>query len=172
MLGKREAATVTQEGKSLKKHIEGVLFRPAVLHPDERGELCEIYNPAWAIHPEPLRYIYMATVWPGKVKGWIYHELQDDRIFGAVGYMKWVLYDLREDSPTRGMINEFHLTERNRGLLIVPKFVAHAVQNIGTCDAMFVNTPTRPYNYAAPDKIRIPFDSPDIPYSFDRGPGW
>jgi dTDP-4-dehydrorhamnose 3,5-epimerase len=50
--------------------------------------------------------------------------------------------------------------------------VYHAVRNIGTGDAMFVNMPTRPYDHADPDKYRIPVQNDVIPFSFDDGPGW
>jgi hypothetical protein len=43
------------------------------------------------------------------------------------------------------------------------------VQNVGTSEAFFINLPTRPYDYADPDKYRIPVDSGKIPYSFDSG---
>jgi dTDP-4-dehydrorhamnose 3,5-epimerase len=169
--GQRDSATVRPDGQRLMKMIEGVSLRTAVTHPDERGELCEIYNPAWGVHPDPLVYIYMATIRPQKIKGWVYHEKQDDRIFVVAGSVKAVLCDLRDGSPTKGLINEFFITERNRALLVIPRMVAHALQNIGTADAVFVNSPTAPYNHAAPDKTRIPPNSPEIPYSFDVGPG-
>ena len=41
----------------------------------------------------------------------------------------------------------------------------HAVQNVGQVDAYFVNTPTRPYDHAHPDKRRLPVDSDEIPFS-------
>jgi dTDP-4-dehydrorhamnose 3,5-epimerase len=171
-IGQRDQATVRKDGQRLMKLIDGVKIRPAITHPDERGELCEIYDPAWGIHPEPLRYIYMATVRPGWVKGWVYHEKQDDRLFVISGHLKIVLYDTRKSGPTEGMINEIHVSERNRSLVTIPSFVAHAVQNVGTDDAIFVNAPTQPYNHDAPDKVRISLDSPAIPYSFDRRLGW
>ena len=170
--GTPDPQTVSKDGRRLMRPIDGVALRPAITHPDERGELCEIYDPTWGVLPAPLTYVYMATVRPGKIKGWVYHEFQDDRLFVAFGAVKIVLYDLRAESPTKGMINEFHVTERNRGLLVVPRMVAHAVQNIGSVDAAFINMPTKPFNHEKPDKRRIPLDSPDIPYSFEPSIGW
>ena len=37
---------------------------------------------------------------------------------------------------------------------------------IGTAEAMFVNLPTRPYDYDAPDKRRLPADTDAIPFRF------
>jgi len=110
--------------------------------------LCEIYNPAWGIHPDSLVYVYQATLRPGAIKGWVKHKLQDDRIFTSLGVQRWVFYDDRKDSPTYKMLNSFTFGERNRVLLIIPKGIYHAVQNVGMTEAVFINLPTRPYDHA------------------------
>jgi dTDP-4-dehydrorhamnose 3,5-epimerase len=69
-------------------------------------------------------------------------------------------------------VQEINLSERNRALITIPRRVVHAVQNIGTCDATFINLPTRPYDHVNPDKYRIDMTSGKIPYVFDRGLGW
>jgi dTDP-4-dehydrorhamnose 3,5-epimerase len=164
--GAKDRPTVTPAGKRIRTMISGVEFREAITHPDDRGELCEIFNPVWGIVPEPMVYAYMSTVRPGKIKGWVYHKEQVDRIFIASGHLRVVLYDLREESPTHGTINEFFITERNRALITFPIRVAHAIQNIGSTDGLFINLPTRPYNHENPDKYRIPVDDGIIPYKF------
>jgi dTDP-4-dehydrorhamnose 3,5-epimerase len=166
--GIQDRQTVTPEGVRIDSRIAGVIVRPAVTHVDDRGELCEIFNPAWGVHDEPLVYAYQSMVRPHKVKGWIVHKLQDDRLFVSLGTFRFVLFDARDDSPTKGSINEIFLSERNRGLLIIPKGVYHAAQNVGDCDAYFVNLPTRPYDHAQPDKYRLPLDTDLIPYRFDE----
>ena len=160
--------TVTSEGTRTAPRIAGVVVRPAVTHVDDRGELCEIYNPAWGIHSEPMVYAYQSMVRPHKVKGWIVHHLQDDRLFVSLGTLRIVLYDARDDSPTKNMINEIFLSERNRAMIIIPKGVYHAVQNVGDCNAYFVNLPTRPYDHAHPDKLRLPLDTDLIPFRFEE----
>jgi dTDP-4-dehydrorhamnose 3,5-epimerase len=107
---------------------------------------------------------------PGRIKGWVYHTKQADRIYLITGFAKYVVWDSRPDSPTHGMVNEIYISERNRGLLRIPPFVVHAVQNIGSVDAVFVQMPTAPYNHANPDKYRVAPES--VPYSFDKGIGW
>ncbi len=44
--GIKDPQTVTSEGERLQPVIEGVRIRPAITHSDERGEMCEVYNPA------------------------------------------------------------------------------------------------------------------------------
>jgi dTDP-4-dehydrorhamnose 3,5-epimerase len=156
-------------GERVTRIIAGVAVRPAATQLDEPGEVCEVFNPARGISDVPLVYVYQAVLRPGKVKGWVYHEQQDDRLFVSLGFLKIVLFDLREDSPTHGLIDEVHLSERNRALLIIPRLVAHAVQNIGNTDALFINLPTRAYNHENPDKYRIAIESGAIPYPQCQG---
>ena len=168
--GRKDKASVTASGARLEERIAGVTVRLATTQFDERGEVCEIYDPAWGLLPDPLVYVYTSLIRPGRVKGWVYHERQFDRLFILSGFLKIVLYDIREESATRGMVNEIHLTERNRALIVIPPFVVHGVQNVGGIDGVFVNMPSRPYDHANPDKFRV--ERADVPYSFDKGSGW
>jgi dTDP-4-dehydrorhamnose 3,5-epimerase len=171
-LGARaDEATVTPAGQPLRELIAGVVVRPAVTQVDDRGELCEVYDPRWGVSEAPLVYVYQSMVRPGATKGWIVHERQDDRIFVSLGTLRIVLYDAREGSPTQGRVNELVFSERNRALVVIPSGVFHAVQNVGTVDAYFVNAPTKPYDHAAPDKRRLPLDTDRIPFSLGRRSG-
>jgi len=169
---RRDVQTVTPAGERVGRLIEGVCVRPAVTQVDERGEICEIYNPAWGVVESPLVYVYQVCVRPGRIKGWVVHRQQDDRLFASLGALKIVLFDARRESPTHRMVNEIFVGERNRALVVIPAGVFHAVQNVGATDALFVNMPTRPYDHAEPDKYRLPIDTDEIPYRFDSVPGW
>jgi len=100
------------------------------------------------------------------------HKKQDDRIFISKGTLRWAFFDDRKDSSTHKLLNIFTFSERNRVLFVIPQGVYHAVQNIGTDDAVFINMPTRPYNHKDPDKHRLPLKNDLIPFSFDDGPGF
>jgi dTDP-4-dehydrorhamnose 3,5-epimerase len=162
----RDAQTVTPAGDLVRPLLDGVIVRPAVTIADDRGELCEIFNPAWQLDDQPLVYVYQATIRPGKVKGWVVHREQDDRLFSSMGHLKIVLYDDRADSASYQRINEIFVGERNRALVLIPRGIYHAVQNIGQTEAVFMNLPSRPYQHDHPDKYRLPLDTDLIPYSF------
>lgn len=163
--------TVTPQGQTIQKLIEGVRIRQAITHPDDRGDLCEVYNTAWDFDDGPMVYSYFASIRPGKTKGWVKHLLQTDRLFMALGSFRVVLYDDRLDSPTYQKLNVLHFSDRKRGLVRIPPGVFHAVQNVGHEDAHFINLPTRAYNHEQPDKYRLPLDTPLIPFSFDPSLG-
>lgn len=168
----KDQQTVTPEGKPIHQQIADVVIHRRPLHEDERGELMEVYNPAWGIHPDPLVYVYMATVRPNSVKGWVMHMKQDDRVFVISGVMRWALFDNRPQSPTYKVLNVFTVSERNRALLTIPKGVFHAAQNVGLQDAHFINMPTRAYDHADPDKFRLPLKNDLIPLDFGDATGW
>ena len=171
--GKRDASTVTPQGESKQPLIDGVLVRRAVTHVDDRGTLTEIYDPAWGLSDQPLVYLYQSTLRPGKVKGWIQHHVQTDRLFVGAGFLRFVLYDDRPESPTYRCINQIYISEQNRGIITIPSYVWHAVHNVGSSEALFMNLPTLPYNHENPDKYRLPLDTDLIPFSFKAGEmGW
>jgi dTDP-4-dehydrorhamnose 3,5-epimerase len=168
----RESQSVTPEGVSARQVIEGLIIRPLRTQVDRRGEVVEIYNPAWNIHSEPMVFAYQATVRPKAIKGWVVHKEQDDRIFTSLGVMRWVFYDDRKESPTHRLLNQFTFSERNRALIIIPAGVYHAVQNVGETEAVFVNLPTKPYRHEAPDKYRLPPKNDLIPFDFNDPMTW
>ena len=163
---RRDPQLATPDGRPLGDLVEGVAIREARTIPDHRGTVCVAYDPRWRFTEEPLVYTYLVTLRPGSVKGWIRHQTYDDRLFLFQGAVKWVLYDDREGSPSRGLLNELYFDHHHRALLCIPRGVWHAVQNVGSGDAAMFNHPTEPYNYEAPDKMRLPLDNDLIPYSF------
>jgi dTDP-4-dehydrorhamnose 3,5-epimerase len=118
------------------------------------------------MHPAPLVYVYQATLRRGQIKGWVVHREQDDRLFINFGFLRVVLYDDREGSETRGMVNDLTFSERSRTLVVIPCGIFHAVQNVGEMEASFINMPTRPYDHANPDKYRLPLQNDLIPFRF------
>ncbi len=163
---KKDKQSVDADWQSVKPQIHGVNIKLLPTIPDDRGTLCEMYRPAWGVHPDPLVYVYQVTIRPGQIKGWVKHANQDDRIFVSMGTAQVVLYDDRPDSPTKGMLNEFFFSNLNRGLFTIPAGVWHALRAVGTEDVLFINMPNRAYEYADPDKYRLPLNNDVIPFKF------
>ena len=165
--------TVTPSGERVDPLPAGVTFHDVTTHVDDRGSVCEMFDPRWGWHPDPLVFVYTFTIRPGWVKGWGMHRRHDDRYFLLAGEMEAVLYDPREDSPTRGLVAKVVLSTYRRRLMSIPAGVWHADRNIGASDCVVVNFPTIQYDHAAPDKVRLPIDTDQIPYRFEnvRG-GW
>ncbi|MES2751984.1 MAG: dTDP-4-dehydrorhamnose 3,5-epimerase family protein [Pseudomonadota bacterium] len=168
----RDVPTVTAEGRSLRRLIEGVSIRDMPTHTDERGTLFEVFDSRWDQHSEPFTSGHCFTIRPGFVKGWMLHKTFEDRTMVLGGEALLVLFDPRPESSTCGCVSEIFLSERARRMVNVPSNVWHAVRNIGATDALVADFPTRHYQHDDPDKYRLPLDTPLIPYSFGEAKGW
>jgi dTDP-4-dehydrorhamnose 3,5-epimerase len=84
---------------------------------------------------------------------------------------KIVLYDPRDDSPTKGTVNEFFMGDLNQCILQIPPLVYHGLECISEGEAIVVNIPTELYDYAAPDEHRADPHDNDIPYQWGRSDG-
>ena len=115
--------------------------------------------------------VYMTTAYPGIVKAWHYHKLQDDHFVVVKGMIKLALYDDRDGSKTRGEVNEFSMGMHNPLLVKIPRGIYHGFKSMGEEEAIVINVPTEPYNRETPDEYRIPADDESIPYDWSRKDG-
>ncbi len=145
--------------------IEGVKVKMLRVIPDERGYVMEILRNDDDLF-ERFGQAYVTVGYPGVVKAWHYHKEQTDFFTVVSGNAKFVLYDGRQKSPTKGEIDEFFIGEKNPLLIKVPKGVYHGFKAIGNEPAMALNIPDRPYNRESPDETRVdPYDNV-IPYDW------
>lgn len=170
MPARQDTQTVDAAGTLLRELPEGVVVRPLTTHVDERGTVCELYDPRWGINADPLVFSYMFTLRPGAAKGWGVHRVHEDRYAFISGAIELVLYDGREDSPTHGLESHIFLDDHTRAAVVIPRGVWHAERNIGQTDAMVVNFPTIQYQHESPDKYRLPLDTDELPVTL--GPSW
>ncbi|NQU44485.1 dTDP-4-dehydrorhamnose 3,5-epimerase family protein [bacterium] len=150
--------------------IDGVQIKRLKVIPDERGFLMEMLrcdDPFF----QKFGQVYATTAYPGVVKGWHYHKKQTDHFVIVKGMMKVALYDDREDSPTRGTVNEFFMGEQNPILLVIPPGVLHGMKGIGSEPAFLVNCCSEPYNYKEPDEYRVDPHDGTVPYDWSRKDG-
>jgi dTDP-4-dehydrorhamnose 3,5-epimerase len=149
--------------------IDGVRVKPLVTHPDDRGQLFEI----WRSDDEGFcgfGQVYVTTAHPGVIKGWHHHRRQTDCFTVIKGRALFALYDARPDSPTRGELQTFQITEDNRAAILIPSGVYHGFKNIGPEEVWCLNCPNRTYDAGDPDECRTdPFDA-SIGFSWTTGP--
>ena len=167
----KDVQSVTAEGISVAPLIAGVVIQRVPPHEDERGEVTEVWNRNWPGLDDPVVHCAMIVTRPGITRGWGMHRKQDDRLFVSHGRLRFGLYDDRGDSPTRGMLNVFTVTDHHRAMIRIPRGVWHGVQNVGEVDGIFLYFPTRPYDYTDPDKYRLPLQNDLIPFDFGVSPG-
>lgn len=168
----KDPQTVTTDSRAFERLPDGAKTRPSPLHVDDRGSLVEIFRTAWGIDDHPVEHVYCTTIRPGVVKGWALHEHHEDRYFLLAGDMQVVFYDVRPDSSTHGEVLKITLSARVPRLLTIPTHVWHADVKVGSEEVVLLNLPTKPYDHAAPDKYRLPLDTPLIPHDFGALRGW
>ncbi|OGQ99691.1 MAG: dTDP-4-dehydrorhamnose 3,5-epimerase [Deltaproteobacteria bacterium RIFOXYD12_FULL_55_16] len=143
--------------------ITGVKITPLRQFLDERGKvmhMLKVGDPAFQQFGE----IYFSCVYPGAIKGWHIHREMTLNYAVPHGQIKFVLYDERPASPTRGEIQEIFMGPDNYCLVTVPPMVWNGFKGIGSETAVVANCATIPHS---PDEIdrRDPFD-PSIPYDW------
>ena len=143
--------------------IEGISVIPLRTIPDERGKIMHMLR-ADEPHFEKFGEIYFSVVHPGVIKGWHLHKEMTLNYAVISGMIKLVLYDPREDSPTRGEIQELFVGEDNYVLVKIPPGIYNGFKGIGTKPAIVANCATIPHR---PDEMKRadPFAS-DIPYDW------
>jgi dTDP-4-dehydrorhamnose 3,5-epimerase len=146
--------------------IDGVVIKQLKAHADERGCLTEILRSDDELF-SGFGQIYVSRNYPGVVRAWHYHKLQEDFWACVKGMIKVGLYDAREDSPTHGEVQEVFLGEQSMVLLKIPIGVMHGYKTIGVEPSLLLNLPTMVYNPAQPDEYRLPYDTDQIPYNWD-----
>jgi dTDP-4-dehydrorhamnose 3,5-epimerase len=157
LVAKQSAVNARGELRSVP--IDGVMFRPTRPVPHEDGHVTEVARATWTELDAPIVQVHITTTYPGRVRAWGLHQANTDRLFVVEGLVKIVLYDGRNGSSTFGRINEFTVSPKNPGLLVVPPNLYHGWKNIGTTEAIIINMPTSMYNYDAPDALDMPWDS-------------
>ena len=163
-------SAVDREGNLRCPLVAGVQFRPTRPVPHEDGHVTEVARASWDVLGSPVVQVHISTTFAGRIRAWGLHPLGTDRLFVVAGLVKLVVFDGRKDSPTFGQLNEFVVSEKNPGLLIVPPNLYHGWKNIGTSEAIIINMPERMYEYEQPDALDLPWDSEAasriIPYTW------
>ena len=143
--------------------IEGVRIIPLKQIADERGKVMHMLR-ADAPHFEAFGEIYFTVVYPGVIKGWHLHKRMTLNYAVASGMVKLVLYDPREDSSTKGEIQELFIGEDNYVLVRIPPGIWNGFKGIGIKPAMAANCATIPHD---PDEVvRLDPFSKEIPYDW------
>lgn len=145
--------------------ISGVIISPLRQIVDERGKVMHMLR-SDAPHFSGFGEIYFSVVNPGAIKAWHLHRQMTLNYAVPHGRIKFVLYDDRPESPTRGEVQEFFLGPDNYNLVTVPPGIWNGFQGIGSEAAIVANCATITHDPAEIDR-KDPFD-PLIPYDWEK----
>ncbi len=144
--------------------IKGTIIRPLNRVVDERGYLMETLRTDWPDVFKTFAMSYVSMSYPGVIRAWHRHPRtkQRDSFVVPIGMVKVVVYD-----PGTKEVNEHIIGEDNPVLLSFDGAMWHGFKCIGTKPCLLINFPDRLYDYKEPDEARMPFNSPEIPYTWD-----
>lgn len=143
--------------------IEGVRITPLKQILDERGKVMHMMR-CDAEGFQGFGEIYFSCVHPGAIKGWHIHKEMVLNYAVPHGNIKFVLYDNRPESQTRGELQEIFLGPDNYCLVTVPPMVWNGFKGIGHEMAIVANCASIPHRADEIDRLD-PFD-PSIPYDW------
>jgi dTDP-4-dehydrorhamnose 3,5-epimerase len=113
--------------------------------PDDRGKVMHMLKRTDP-HFTEFGEIYFSSIFPGVVKGWHLHKKMVIHYAVVTGMIKLVLFDEREGSPSKGVLEEHYLGDANYSLCIVPPGVWNGFKGMGVQTALVANCASIPHD--------------------------
>lgn len=146
--------------------IEGVKIKPIKRFSDDRGFFSEIIKFGEETFTEVKQTSYTET-YPGVIKAFHWHRKQYDVWFPVKGSMQVVLYDMRDDSLTKGETQVIYAGENNPQLILIPPYVAHGYRVLGSEPASLFYHTSEVYDPVNPDEERISWNDSKIGFDWE-----
>jgi dTDP-4-dehydrorhamnose 3,5-epimerase len=144
--------------------IEGVRVTQLAQFHDERGKVMQMVR-ADSEFFEGFGEIYFSTIYPGAVKAWHRHRAMTLNYAVVLGQIKFVLFDDRPDSRTKGELQELYISPENYYLVTVPPMIWNGFKAVGNKEAMVANCASIPHQ--TEEIERLPVDAVEIPYAWN-----
>jgi dTDP-4-dehydrorhamnose 3,5-epimerase len=143
-------------------------MHPLKINQDESGVLVETLRVDWKEIYGPEREFKMQyySITPSGLARdedvWHYHPGgQEDRFLVVKGEIVTAIADLRENSPTKGLLNLFYMKADDAPyILLIPKQTLHGFMVVSKEPATLLNFPTSLYD--PKEEMRIPYDEAKI----------
>ena len=145
--------------------IDGVIITPLKQVVDERGKVMQM------LRNDSERFnkfgeVYFSSIYPKKIKAWHFHKLMTINYAVINGKIKFVLFDDRNGSPTKGEVQEMVLSEKNYQLVTVPPMIWNGFSCLGEEPSIVANFTDIPHD---PKEIkRKEPDDEEIPYKWNN----
>jgi len=141
--------------------LEGVLYEPKRVISDGRGAVLHhlrLDDPCFVGFGE----VYCSIVPKGVVRAWKLHKVIFQRMIVPAGAVRFVLYDPREKSSTKGQQQEAVLSREKHALFGIPPGIWYGFEGLGPGDSIIVNCTSGPHDPAEVERLPIINDA--IPY--------
>jgi len=143
--------------------IDGVVIKKLAQFHDERGKVMRLLDSS-SENFAAINEVYFSCIYANAIKGWHRHKMMTLNYASIFGSVKCVLFDDRDNSPTKGVIQEIFLSPENYCLISVPPKIWNGFKGLGTDMSTVVNCTSMIHKDDEVDK-KDPFDN-DIPYDW------
>lgn len=143
--------------------IEGVQIIPLKIIEDDRGKVMHMIKKN-SPYFNQFGEVYFSFTNPGVIKGWKLHKEMEQNFAVPVGTIKLVIFDDRDDSPTKNNVAELEIGEDNYKLVKIPPRLWYSFQAISEIPGMIVNCST--IEHDSNEVKYIDLNSCLIPYSW------
>jgi dTDP-4-dehydrorhamnose 3,5-epimerase len=142
--------------------IDGLIITPLKQMKDVRGA---VYHFLRSDSPNFKNFgeAYFSIVFPSVVKGWKIHSQIHQNFCVPHGAIKFVVFDRRDNSPSKGIIQEVILdNQENYNLLSMPCGLWYSFKCISLESSLISNIIDMPHS---PEESRVlPINTNEIPY--------
>ncbi|MEL7334816.1 MAG: dTDP-4-dehydrorhamnose 3,5-epimerase [Planctomycetota bacterium] len=114
---------------NMESLLHDVVFTPLLRLEDERGEIRHGLRRDDEAFSE-FGEAYFSAVSHNVVKGWKRHTRMHSNLIVVSGMVRFVLFDGRDSSPTKGRVDEFYCGPNQHGRLTVPPGLWMAFQGV------------------------------------------
>ena len=147
----------------IKSFIEGVEIIKKNKIVDDRGMILHMLR-ADDKNYKKFGEIYFSSINPNKIKAWHYHELMTLNYVAVYGNIKLVLYDDRDASKTKGMVQEIILSNQSHFLVSIPPKIWNGFCSSDNKHAILANCSDIPHDKE--EIKRLPYDDSKFPYKW------
>jgi len=131
--------------------IQGVHVKPRRVIADPRGDVLHMLKRTDDVFTE-FGEMYFSKIHPGQQKGWRRHRVAFSQLSVPVGSVHFVLFDDRDESPTKGQRADVSIGETSHHLLTIPPLVWYAFENSGVNTALIGSCSSIPHDPTESDR--------------------
>ena len=119
-------------------NISGVVFTPLSIIDTEGGDVLH------AMKSSDMGYngfgeAYFSTIDSGAIKGWKSHQEMILNLVVPIGKVRFVIFDDRIETPTKGEFCEIILSRENYGRLTIPPLLWVGFQGLDNSSSLLLN---------------------------------
>ena len=149
--------------KMPNKKIEGVTLAPLRIIDSEGGDVLHGLK-SNEVHFQGFGEVYFSKIDFGSIKAWKRHRKMTMNLIVPVGTIKFVIFDDRDNSKTKGCFQSIELSTENYKRLNIPPMLWVGFQGKKDGLNMLINIANIPHDPEEADNI----DKKEIDYDWDE----